>query len=947
MSLENEDDTSVMEAFELVNESEKKPRVSYTRDFLLSLSELEICKKLPSGFDQSILREFEENSIQDRPRAHGNSALQGFRRNDYSSSPPTRGDSSNFSRGGYGRWDNRSTGWSDKDGDSQSDTHPDSGRSNYGNQSRRPWQNSEHDGLLGSGSFPRPSGFAGGTSAPKGSTNEHHHLNRSNEAYQPPRPFKAGPPSRPNTHDSFNDETFGSIESTSQDRAEERKRRASFELMRKEQQKVLQEKQKMNANKVKGDEFTDLVLEEVKEEVVSEASGELKTAVQSVTKDDSGKSSVLVQSSKPRPLVPPGFKSTILEKSSTTKPVSSIEKEQNPKPGIEEIHLLAKGNYTQNGTLDNQMNTPADHHLHRNSGFSDAVDGEVFELVTNNKIISNSSQESSTSLLGKFFGSGPTIKDAGPTGFLEKSKPDDPFSQLNVQSSKFAQWFNEDEKKAVDDLSSSRPNDLLSLIGGGDKAISQVPNIISVDPVAPELPYKGFGITETHSSSKHLFNNFRQESAVAPPPVAPPPVAAVLTCEDLEQTIMSEYSVKSSNSQPPGWSVSSQENADAIPVNNHATHHLLSLLQKGTAVDEGPNTNIRPVEAHPSSEKPKDGHGNNQEAATAGAGQNLSLEALFGTAFMKELQSAQAPVSAQRAPQPHESSASNVDGMGPTMTNYESNKQPVKSDEPENWLNFDGQRVGVDSSRKQVIGTGEIQLPEEESLIIGGDPANTRNPNIGKMLPAEVAFDISEKLAILNSGNRIVRGPYDMLEPERQFNNHTRRPMFHPLDPNPNPNPQHLNSQMRFPEHLMQRDAHLNQQFPGSMPVPFHHPDARVTGFDIPVNVHPQMLPQMRMQGNIPPPHMLRDLQRPHASNVMPDHGFPFPNQQTNIGGLGLPLSVADGSSGSNHPEALQRMMEMERWAQQSKQVRPVNTGHNQQGVYGHGPELDMGFRYR
>lgn len=126
----------------------------------------------------------------------------------------------------------------------------DSGRRGFGNQSRRPWQNSEHDGLLGSGSFPRPSGFTAGTSAPKGSTNEPYHLNRSTEAYQPPRPFKvkivnlacvhgsyihtylysyfffqAVPHSRPNTHDSFNDETFGSSDSTSQDRAEEERKR--------------------------------------------------------------------------------------------------------------------------------------------------------------------------------------------------------------------------------------------------------------------------------------------------------------------------------------------------------------------------------------------------------------------------------------------------------------------------------------------------------------------------------------------------------------------------------------------------------------------------------------------------------------------------------------------------------------------------------------------------
>ncbi|KAD7117067.1 hypothetical protein R6Q59_006318 [Mikania micrantha] len=932
MSLEIEDDGSAMVATKSINESEKKPIISYARDFLLSLSELEICKSLPIGFDQSILREFEENSIQERPRNHGNLPLQGFRRNDYSSSPPTKGDSSNLSRGAYGRWDNRSSGWNDKDGDQQSDMHLDSGRYSHGNQSRRPWHNSEHDGLLGSGSFSRTSGFAGGTSAPKGSTNDHYHLSRSNEAYQPPRPFKAGPSSRSNTHDSFNDETFGSIESTSQDRAEEeRKRRASFESMRKEQQKLLQEKQKTNANKLKVDEFTDLALVEAKEEGVSDSE------VQSVPKDDSGKSSILFQSSKLRPLVPPGFKSTVLEKSSTIKPVFSTEKE-NPKPAIE-------GNNTQNGTVDDLLNIQsANHDLHRNSGFPEvheAVESEVFELATNT-IISNSSQESTTSILGKFFGRDSTIKDGGPspTSFLEQSKSDDPLSSHNAQSSKFAQWFNEDEKKPVDDFLSSRPNDLFSLISGGDKVSSQGPCIISTDPVALESSHNGFGISKTPSGSKHLFNNFRQESA-------PPLVAAILTCEDLEQTMMSEYTEKSSNLQPPvpSWSVSSQENTDDIAVNNHATHHLLSLLQKGTSTDDGLNAKIRPVDAHLVPENPKDD--NNQVGASSG--QNLSLETLFGSAFMKELQSAQAPVSAQRAPsgsayiEPHELSASTVDGIGPMMTNYDSNslslkqKRPVKSDDHESWLNIDDQHP----SRKQATDAGEIQLPEEESLILVGDPSNIRNSNIGKMLPDDVAFNISEKLAALNSGNRFVRGPYDILETERQFKNQNRRSMFHPLDPNT----QHLNSQMGFPKHLMQRDTHLNQQFPGSIPVPFHHPDARVTGFDIPINIHPQMLPQMRMQGNITPPHMLRDLQRPQASNFMPDRGLLFPHPQTNIGGLSLPLSVADSSSGSTHPEAFQRMMEMERLAQ-LKQARPVKTGHNQ-GMYGHGSELDMGFRYR
>ncbi|XP_074280280.1 uncharacterized protein LOC141605421 [Silene latifolia] len=86
-----------------------KPSRSYTKEFLLSLSELDVCKKLPDGFNESLLSEFRDTSYggpQDRPRAFGSSPLQGFRRTDYGSSPPARGDSGTYSRG-VQRWDSR------------------------------------------------------------------------------------------------------------------------------------------------------------------------------------------------------------------------------------------------------------------------------------------------------------------------------------------------------------------------------------------------------------------------------------------------------------------------------------------------------------------------------------------------------------------------------------------------------------------------------------------------------------------------------------------------------------------------------------------------------------------------------------------------------------------------------------------------------------------------
>lgn len=65
----------------------------------------------------------------------------------------------------------------------------DSGRQ-IGNQSRRPWQNSKHDGLLGSGSSPKLTGYTSGTSAPKFRSNDQINLNKSNAPYQLPRPYK-------------------------------------------------------------------------------------------------------------------------------------------------------------------------------------------------------------------------------------------------------------------------------------------------------------------------------------------------------------------------------------------------------------------------------------------------------------------------------------------------------------------------------------------------------------------------------------------------------------------------------------------------------------------------------------------------------------------------------------------------------------------------------------
>lgn len=60
-----------------------------------------------------------EDAPPERQRSAGGLSMHSFRRNEYGSSPPTRGES--FLRGIHGKWETRSSGRSDKDSDSQSE----------------------------------------------------------------------------------------------------------------------------------------------------------------------------------------------------------------------------------------------------------------------------------------------------------------------------------------------------------------------------------------------------------------------------------------------------------------------------------------------------------------------------------------------------------------------------------------------------------------------------------------------------------------------------------------------------------------------------------------------------------------------------------------------------------------------------------------------------------
>ncbi|RZB93848.1 uncharacterized protein LOC114425193 isoform X4 [Glycine soja] len=973
---------------------QEKLKISYTRDFLLSLSGLDICRELPSGFDRSLLSEFEDAS-QDRQRSTGGLSVHSFsRRIEYSSSPPTRGDS--FSRGIHGKWETRSSGRSDKDSDSQSELDSDSGK-RFGNQSRRSWQGPEHDGLLGSGSFPRPSGYTPGLAALKFRANDNYQLNRSNEPYHPPRPYKA-PHSRRETNDSLNDETFGSLECTSEDRAEEeRKRRASFELMRKEQHKAFQEKHKLNPDKNNDDFDITSLADDDEKRVVNRSNEYVEPNVTlSVLSNDEKSSSLSQTPSAARPLVPPGFASAKLERNLATK--------------------------TSLNTHSTEVGQPAP----GDTGVLEASDDNEFinlnAEVKGKEAVGAFSPDNSNSILYKLFGNASTLDRDKSTSIVEQpdQKADETWSPHAFQSSKFAHWFVEEEKKPVDDLT-HRPNDLLSLIVGGEKGGLQTSNVETPQPIAANFAFLNSEPTGEHMTS-NVAHTTIDNSELLYKSDKPEVLAAVLTCEDLEQSILSQVGENgSSRPQPIQDKDFDAKSEQLTPVDNHASHHLLSLLQKGTSHNDMELSSILDSsDKVPNTEGVTTGNvlDNPGEANVdvSNSSKTLTLETLFGSAFMKELQSVGAPLSVQRGsvgsagPDVSESllfpfpTSDNVhpptgeltlNRHGSGVLPSEQTNHPKSNRFEEQWLGYgDSQGDGNSSLLQSEIskasgfkGPRDIHLPEEDSLITASDPLQNflSAGNLVKTdLSQDTTVDITRKLAALNPAfrdDRLVtrnqeglafpRGPYDMREPGIPYQNLNvqRSPQIHPQLNHGGPmfnqldsHPPHISSYMKLPtpEGMVHHDSPPNHQFPGNMlRPPFRQPNSGLAGpgFDPPVH-HSMLQQQMHMQGNLPPPHLLRGFPRgapmpSHASNPMTGfmqepnpmqgQGFPFSgHQHPTFGGPGMQLQAPDVGGGRNHPEALQRLFEMEL---RSKNPKPIHASGHSQGMYGQ--ELDLGFGYR
>ncbi|XP_078439826.1 chorismate synthase isoform X2 [Wolffia australiana] len=521
------------------------PLLSYNRDFLLSLRDKEICKKLPTGFDLSLLSEIEEAASHppEWQRGTASSSVHASRRSEFGSSSYGRVDgSSGYSRGANSRWDTRSSASSDKDGSAA--VEHDYGRRSAV-QHRRLGQKPEQDGLLGSGVFPRSSGHhQGWSSALKDKGDSHYQLDKTNEPYQPPRPQKSGPYSRKDVTDTCNDETFGSSECSDQKRQdEERMRRESFELMRKEQRKVLQGMQKNVPGMHAENDISSLLVGCQIDSVLESRNDEkLESNVSHlVSKGECPNLSSIGSNAPPRPLVPPGFASASTE--------TCISKQ-----------------------------------LHKSSLSS------------------------------------------------KSSIPDETLWTAPL-SSKFESWFLEHNKPEDSSQDSSRV--ILSLIVGTEKDES------GSAPFSVENLPDSFGISETYHRSSAG--------------------SSMLTCEDLEQSILAEVEGTSSLD---GGTVNPNGELPRADVDNEASEHLLTLLQKGPTQSKEDYLVIEDMKYGDSS------LGSLCSNLPDEPGKPLTLEALFGSAFMQELHSMDAPVSGLRP---------KVDGTLPGDTTV-SSEFPIKLD---------------------------------------------------------------------------------------------------------------------------------------------------------------------------------------------------------------------------------------------------------------------------
>lgn len=977
-----------------------KTRIVYSREFLLSLGELEHCKKLPPDFDAALLSELQELSAGVLERNKG-----------YYNTSQGRPDGSvgytYSSRGGNtgGRWDTRSSGSSDRDGepDRESQTQ---GRG--ANQYRRNWQNTEHDGLLGRGGFPRPSGYTGQLSS-KDHGNAPQ-LNRTSERYQPPRPYKAAPFSRKDI-DSINDETFGSSELSNEDRAEEeRKRRASFELMRKEQHKAVLGKKSgpdILKENPSDDIFSKLQTSTAKANAKTK-NEKLDGSVVSSYQEDTTKPSSVLLAPAARPLVPPGFANAFADKklqsqSSNITHEPKLEDDQsatgftseNKEKGVSgndatmgPKHTHPPGSVTSSAELASSVLKGSE------DWEADVMDKYSIGKEGKSKNIDPVRKDDSVAILEQFFGNVLSKSGSNLPTYVENQplKTDDDMITSVPESSKFAHWFLDEDLKPAEDLSSKS---LLSMIvkneNSGLENLNHTPlSDAAAQNLSPRAPIdKLDSASELISFTSSTPANGVLEQCIHSADV--PEAVPIMTCEDLEQTMLAQVSNSSStqiNATKEQLTVMDEPVAmQKVTVDNHASQHLLSLLQKGTDNKGAPSLGFQ----RESTDEPLSVDTNlmanggisgsdpvNSVENVPTSGKDLTLEALFGAAFMNELHSKDAPVSIRGATT---GGPTEFAEMGKTLlSSSHEGYYPV-----EQTVHFNNTKdaavrrePGIEHSAVPGLSQGsasfdkkgmEIHLPEEDNLFTMSDSllgqnsdilASVGSSRVEGLLPEKALDNLSYRFQSLVPGDAEhiqVYGPDALGSHPRDSQN-----MYHLLQGRP---------PMMAPHPMMDHIVNRKQPAPFDMAQSIHHDSHRSFPSNVnhmQHNLHGPGVPHldpaghimrqhMSMPGRFPPEGLPRGVPpsqpvhhmagyRPEMGNVNNFHMHP---RQPNYGEFGLMMPGPSGPEvRGNHPEAFERLIQMEmsaRSKQQQVHHPAMAAGRVPSGMYGH--ELDAKLRYR
>ncbi|EPS68082.1 hypothetical protein M569_06701, partial [Genlisea aurea] len=205
-----------------------------------------------------------------------------------------------------------------------------------------------------------------------------------------------------------------------------------------------------------------------------------------------------------------------------------------------------------------------------------------------------------------------------------ESKAEDEQSPSSVRpSSKFAQWFSEEEPKSR--------NNILSLLVSGDKNRYRVSD------------------SETAEGSSEDLLSKNSEPSRKPATTIHSNPTTILTCEDLENSILTECCGRTTAMSLPVLGAGNAEEKMGGYVDGNASLHLLSLLHRGGATDQNKDNDGGPSFNIPFANKQRPPPVVSMDGESiVNSEKSLTLEMLFGSAFVKELQSVQAPVSVQR-----------------------------------------------------------------------------------------------------------------------------------------------------------------------------------------------------------------------------------------------------------------------------------------------------------